>query len=111
MLPPSAPPPGWGGEFCGPHVVKLGLQTVVFCASPEHVLRTINLLSSLAGCGSHATIVLLFKDMSHTSVAWFCCKQACLVLSLSKPVLLSNCELTGVSHISPTYSPLMGLTI
>ena len=48
--------------------------------------------------------------MSHSSVAWFCCEQACLVLSLSKPVLLSNRELTGVSHIFPTYNRLVGLT-
>lgn len=110
MCPPSAPPPGWAGEFCGPCVVSLGLQTVAFRVSREHVLGTMNLLSSLAGCGSHPTIALLFGDMSHSSVAWFCCKQACLVLSLSKPALLSNRELTGVSHIFPTYNPLVGLT-
>lgn len=102
MLPPSAHPTGWAGQFCGPYVVKLGLQTVVFCVSREHVLGTIKLLSSLAGCRSHATIDLLFRDMSRTSAPWFCCKQACLVVSLRKPALLSNCELTGVSHIFPT---------
>ena len=82
MRPPSASPPGWAGEFCGPYVVNLGLQTVAFRVSREHVLGTMNLLSSLAGCGSHPTIALLFGDMSclilllHgfavSKPAWFC---------------------------------------
>ena len=69
-----------------PYVVKLGLQTVVFCVSIEHVLGTIKLLSSLAGCGSHATSVLLFWGITHSCAAWLVAKRACLVLWLSEPV-------------------------
>ena len=43
-----------------------------------------------AGCGSHATIVLLFWEMSCTSVAGFVAKLARFVLCLSKSAFLSN---------------------
>ena len=34
---------------------------------------SLNYWAHCPGCGSHATIVLLFGGISHASVAWFCC--------------------------------------
>ena len=39
----------------------------------KHVLGIINLLTHWAGCRSQSTIVLLFGDITHISIAWFCC--------------------------------------
>ena len=63
---------------------------IVFPVCREHVLETINFLSSLEGGRSHATIILLFRGLSCASVASFVAKQACLVLWLSKPAFLNN---------------------
>ena len=56
-----------------PFSVKLGPQMIVFYVCREHVLRIINLLSSLGRMWSHATIVSLFGGMPRASAAWFCC--------------------------------------
>ena len=60
-------------------VVKLGPQVTVFHVCREHVLGTVNLVSSLGRYGSHAAIVLLFTARLllplHgfvTKPAWFC---------------------------------------
>ena len=47
MLPSSAPPPGWPGEFSCPSMVKVGPHIIVFHVCREHVVGSINLLSSL----------------------------------------------------------------
>ena len=78
MLPSSAPPPGWAGGFSCPCVVKLGPQVIVFYVCREHVQGIINLLNSLAGCGSQAPVALLFGGMSPASVAWFYCQASLL---------------------------------
>lgn len=53
-------------------------QVIVFHVCREHIQGIINLLNSMAGCGSQATIVLLFRGMSHASVAWFCYQASLL---------------------------------
>ena len=67
-----------------------------FHACREHVLGIINLLSSLSrmwGLHHHCFIVWGARLLHSCAVI-----QACLVLWLSKPVLLHNHQLTGVSH-------------
>ena len=45
-----------------------------FCVCKEHALGVINLLTPLGRLQAlFSTIVLLFRGMSHASVAWFCC--------------------------------------
>ena len=78
MLLSSAPPPGWAGGFSCSCVVKLGPPVIGFYVCREHIQGIINLLNSLAGCGSQATIVLLFGGMSRASVAWFCYQASLL---------------------------------
>ena len=84
----SAPPPGWVGEFSCPYMVKLGSQ-IVFYVCREHILGVIN-VPSWAGCGSPATIILLFGACLLLLLQSFVAKQACLVLWLSKPAFLNN---------------------
>ena len=81
ILPSSAPPSGWAGEFSSPYMVKLGPQIIDFYLCREHILGIINVLSSLGrtwvSC-HHSFIVLghvscdfwmvLLLDKS----AWFC---------------------------------------
>ena len=81
MLPASAPPPGWAGEFSCPCVVKLGPH-IVFYVCREHVLGIITLLSSLGW---------LCVSCHHCFIVWghvscFCC----LVLLLSTATWFSS---------------------
>ena len=84
----SAPPPGWAGEFSCPYMVKLDPQIVVSDVCREHVLGTINLLSSLGRMwvlchhGFRVCPMLLFPA--------FVAKQICLGLQLTKPVFSST---------------------
>ena len=64
-------------------------KLLVFYVCREHILGVIN-LPSWVGCGSPATIVLLFGACLLLLLQSFVAKQACLVLWLSKPAFLNN---------------------
>ena len=75
MLPSSVSPPGWAEEFSCPSMVKLGPQIIVFMCAESMSQGSLNYWAHCPGCGSHATIVLLFwvlREMAtHSSVlAW-----------------------------------------
>ena len=81
MLPSSAPPPGWAGEFSCPCMVKLGPHIIVSHVCREYVVGSINLLSSLGrmwvSC-LHCFSVLgylpcfCFMGLLPSKPAWFC---------------------------------------
>ena len=72
MLPSSAPPPGWAGEFSCPYMVKQGPQIIVLCVQRAHPRD--RYLTELTGQDVGLTPpLLLFGGMSYTSVSWFCC--------------------------------------
>ena len=81
MLPSSAPPPGWAGEFSCPYMVKQGPQIIVLCVQRAHPRDRYLTELTLAGRGAHATTVIVWGH-----VLYFCL----MVLLLSKPTFLSN---------------------
>lgn len=110
MLPSSCPPPGWAGESSCPYVVKLGPQITSFHGWREHVLGLINLLSSLAGCGPHATLSYCVRAGPGLLLNGFVAKPACLVLWLSNPAFSVIINFQGSLKFSVNTSPV-GVTV
>ena len=100
MHPPLVSPSGWAGEFSYPYMVKLSSQIIVFYVYKEHVLGTINFLSSLGNqyVGLILPLFYCFGECPMLLLHGFVAKEAGLVLSLSKPAFLSNHYIIGISH-------------
>ena len=110
MLPSSALPPGWAGEFSCPYMVKLGPQMIVFYMCRQHILEIINLLSSLGSMWvsrHHCFIVWghvsCFCNMVLllSKPAWFAVKQTCflILIFLNWRIIVLQC-CGGFCHIS-----------
>ena len=81
-LPLPSPSSGWAGGFSCLYMVKLGLQIIVFYVCREHVLGTMNLLSSLGR---------MWVSCHYCFIVWgyvFC--LCYVVVLLSKLAFLSN---------------------
>ena len=72
MLPSSASPPGWEGEFSCPYMVQLDPQIVLHVYRP----RVLTELTEQGG-GAWATIVFLFWEM--ILLHGFLAKQTCFI--------------------------------
>ena len=103
MIPSLASPLGWAGEFSCPYMVMLYV-------SREHALGLINLLSSLAGCGPHATLFSCVRAGPGLLLNGFVAKPACLVLWLSNPAFLVIINFQGSLKFSVNTSPV-GVTV
>ena len=93
-----------------PYMVKLGPQITSFHGWREHVLGLINLLSSLAGCGPHATLFYCVRAGPGLLLNGFVAKPACLVLWLSNPAFSVIINFQGSLKFSVNTSPV-GVTV